>query len=105
MKQYQIINAYKNLEALSENERLTDFDQWNIYKLRKILKPHIEFQAERENALLDKYRQYANDKGILEGEAMQNYIKDLQELSQLDAEIEQFTKPKIKITQDIIVGK
>ena len=99
MKQYQIINAYKSLEILSDNEHLTDFDQWKIYKLRKLLRPHIEFQQERESAIQEKYQAFADDKGILKDEKAQEYMKELQELSQLTVDVEPFTKPEIKVSK------
>ena len=99
MKQYQIINAYKNLETLSENENLTDLDQWKLYKLRKTLRPHVDFQVERETAIREKYVPYANENGIIEGEHVQEYMNELQDLSQIEVEIEEFTKPKIKMAK------
>ena len=99
MKQYQIINAFKALETLSDNENLTDFDQWHIYKLRKMLRPHIEFQQEREAAIQEKYKGFADDKGMLKDEKAQEYLKELQALTQLDVDIEEFTKPQIKIAK------
>lgn len=101
MKQYQITNAYRDLEKLSENEFLTDKNQWEIYKLRKQLRSHVEFQQERENAIREKYMAFANDKGILEGEKSLEYVKEMQDLSQLDVEIENFTKPTIKTVKGV----
>ena len=101
MKQYKIINAFKALETLSDNENLTDFDQWHIYKLRKLLRPHIEFQQEREAAIQEKYQQYADDKGMLKDEKAQEFMKELQTLTQLDVEMEEFKKPQIKIVKGI----
>lgn len=101
MKQYQIINAYNTLEKLSENENLTDFDQWRIYKLRKTLRSHAEFQQERETALREKYIPYANEDGNLDNEKSQEYIKEIQQLSQIDVELDPFDKPQIKIVKGI----
>lgn len=101
MKQYYIIEAYQNLEKLSENEALTDFDQWHIYKLRKLLRPHVEFQGERENMLREKYKPYANDEGMLSGDKAKEFTEEIQSLNSLDAEVESFEKPKIKLVKGI----
>lgn len=101
MKQYQILNAYKNIEKLSENENLTDLDQWKIYKLRKVLRPHIEFQEEREQTILEKYRPYANKDGMLEGEKMQEYVNEIQNILQLDVDVTSFVKPVIRLVKGI----
>lgn len=101
MKQFQLVNAYKDLEKLSENENISDFNQWEIYKLRKMLRPHIDFQTEREKVLLEKYRPYADAEGNLDNEKSAEYIKELQDLSQMEVEVESFIKPSIKIVKGI----
>ena len=101
MKQYQIINAYKNLELLSDNENLTEFDQWRIYKLRKKLRPHVDFQQERENFLREKYQEFSDEQGVLKNKEAEDYMRDMQDLAQLDVEIEKESKPQIKITKGI----
>lgn len=99
MKQIQLVNAYRDLEKLSENENLSDFNQWEIYKLRKLLRPHIDFQNERENAILEKYRPYADAEGNLDSEKSAEYIKEIKSLAQMEIEIESFVKPEIKIVK------
>lgn len=101
MKQHQAINAYNMLEKLSENEHLSAAAQWEIYKLRKLLRPRVEFQQEREEAIREKYRPFANEQGTLEGEKSLEFMKELQALSYLDAEIEPFERPKIETVQGI----
>ena len=101
MKQYKIINAYKMLETLSDNENLTEFDQWSIYKIRKILRPHIEFQEEREQSIRDKYIPYADKDGIISGEHYVSFMQEMQKLAQMDVEIEPYIKPRIKLTKGI----
>ena len=99
MKQIQLVNAHKDLEKLSENENLSDINQWEIYKLRKMLRPHMDFQDERENAILEKYRVFADKEGNLDSKKSAEYIKEIQDLAQMEIEIEPFVKPKIKIVK------
>lgn len=101
MKQYQIIDAYKTLETLADNENLNELDQWKIYTLRKILRPHIDFQQEREQAIQEKYRQFADDKGMLTQEKGMEYGNELQALLQLDVDLPEFNKPTIKAVKGI----
>lgn len=101
MKQFKIINAYKTLETLSENENLTELDQWNIYKIRKILRPHVEFQEEREQSVREKYQPYADNEGVLKGEKYLSFMQEMYDLSQLDVEIDAFNKPQIKAVKGI----
>lgn len=101
MKQYQISNAYQSIEKISDNENLTSIDQWKLYKLRKVLRPHIEFQEERKQAILKKFKPYANEDGVLEGEKMQEYVNEIQDMLNLDVEIESFTKPTICLVKGI----
>lgn len=101
MKQYKIINAYQILEKLSENENLTDFDQWEIYKLRKFLRPHFDFQSEREDSIRQKFKDDIDEQGNIHGEKAAAFLKDMQELSNMDIEIEERTKPQIKLVKGI----
>ena len=101
MRQHQIITAYRTLETLSDNEFLTETDQWNLYKLRKLLKPHFDFQAEREESIREKYQDNINSDGTIEGKPAELFLKDMQAIQNLDVELEEFTKPKIKMVKGI----
>lgn len=100
MKQSKIIDAYNMSTTLSECE-ITDIEQWEVYKLRKILRPHVEFQQEREMAIKEKYIPFADEKGALRKDKVQDYINEINSIGNLDVELEEFSKPKIKITKGI----
>lgn len=95
MKQSKIINAYKDMEQLATISSLTDQEQWQLYKLRKILRPHHEFQQERENAILEKYKPYADENGNIKGDILNEYIQEMNDLNNMDVELEDFEKPSI----------
>ena len=86
MKQFKIIQAFKATEDLVKVEDFSANDQWQIYTLRKNLRPHIEFQQEREKALADKYIKFADDKGNITGQHYIDYLKEQQELNNIDVE-------------------
>ena len=85
MKQHKIIRAYKATEELDKIEFSVD-EQWQIYNLRKNLRPHVEFQQEREKAINEKYTQYADENSTITGQHYVDYIKEQQELNNMDVE-------------------
>ena len=101
MKLYQIINAFKTLEQLSDNEHLTDKDQWNIYKLRNHLKTHVDFEKEREEAIRQKFLPLANEEGRLSPSDTAKYANELNDLANMDVDVEEFKKPEIKFVKGI----
>lgn len=100
MKQYKIILAYKATALLSECE-LSEKEQWELYKLRKILRSHYEFQEQRENAVREKYASFIDENGMISGEKAQEFAKDINAIGELEVEIEDFIKPEIKIVKGI----
>ena len=88
VKQFELIKAYKATETLKDNDHLSESVLWNLYRFRKALSPYIEYQREREKALLDKYLKYADDSGSITGEPYQNYIKEIQEIAELGKEFD-----------------
>ena len=101
MKLFKIINAFKALETLSENVELSKKEQWELYKLRKQLRSHIEFEQEREEAVKEKYRPNANENGELTSTDAVKYLEEIQDLVNMDVEVEDFTKPQIKFAKGI----
>ena len=87
MKQINIVNAYKNLEQLSTIENYHNKEQWALYKLRKELRSFVDFYEERSKAIIDKYREFADENGTISGQHYQDYIKDFEELNNLETEI------------------
>ena len=100
MKQYQIINAYKATEKLINNDKLSAKDLWSIFQVRKALKPHWDFQAEREQALQEKYKNSFDENGNLSGPDMTKFIRELNEINNLEIEIESKKKPSIRWKDD-----
>lgn len=100
MKQYQIINAYQAAEKLADCE-LDAKEQWDIYKLRQFLRPHIEFRKEQEEKLVKKYIEFADESGNLNGMKAVEYHNDLNGLNNLDVEMENREKIKIRFAKGI----
>ena len=95
MEHGRIIMAFQATNLLANSHELTETEHWNVYCLRKKMKEHVEFQAERETQLEEKYRQYADENGVLRGEKAREYREELDEISRLDVEIETGKKFRI----------
>ena len=100
MKQSKIIEAFNASALLSECE-ISEKEQWELYKLRKILRSHYEFQQQREDAVREKYSSFTNDKGMISGEKAQEFLKDINAIGDLDVEIKEFEKPQITMVKGI----
>ena len=87
MKQFDIIRAFNTLEALS-NKKITDEAQWNIFKLRKSLLPHVEFFNERLDAIKDRYRPFADENENITGEKFHEFMSEFDELKNMDKELD-----------------
>lgn len=98
MKQAKIIQAYKATEEISKNTNLSLDTLWTFYRLRKALLPHWEFQVEREEALKNKYSQYADENGTISGEPYKEYLNEFNELLNLDKDVE-FEKVKLVLQE------
>lgn len=88
MKQINIVQAYKNLETLKDIKDYHSKEQWALYCLRKNLRPHVEFYEERANEILNKYYEFADENGLIEGKPYQDYMKEINELNDLDVEVD-----------------
>ena len=100
MKQSKIIEAYNASALLSECE-ITETEQWKLYKLRKVLRSHYEFQQQREDAVREKYSSFIDDRGMIAGEKAQEFVKDINAIGDLEVEIEEFEKPQITMIKGI----
>ena len=101
MKQFTFINAYKALEQIADNANLTKKDQWNLYKLRVMLRPHVEFQEEQERIVRGKYAEYADENGILTGEKAAEFAKEMQSIVDTEIEYEPVEKIRIEMVDGI----
>ena len=86
MKQLSIVTAYNNLEALSNIKDYHAKEQWALYSLRKELRPFVDFYEERIKALASKYSEFTDDKGMLYDQHYLDYIKEKEELDNLEVE-------------------
>lgn len=101
MKQRKIMNAYAGLEALAKNTELSEKEQWQLYQLRKILRPHFDFQAEREEAMREKYSDYIGSDGQIAPEKRADWMNDLNELLNMDVDVEIDEKPQIRFVKGV----
>lgn len=101
MKQIKIIRAYKATEKLSHNDSFSTDTLWGLYKLRKVLFPHWEFQNERENELKKKYAKYADKNGVLTGEHYNEYLQELSKILDMEKEISNEGKITIPLKEGL----
>ena len=101
MKQIEIINAYKTLEELAANANLTKFEQWGLFKIRKMLKPHIDFQMEQENRVRESFREYADAEGNLHDADADRFVEEMKSIGEMEIEMEEYERPKVKMTDGI----
>ena len=101
MKQNKLIQAYKATEVLSSLDKLDVTTLWNVYKLRKILAPHWEFQLEREKAIQTKDAEFIDSEGKISGQHYIDYLSELEEVSNIDKDIEETTKIKIELQDNM----
>ena len=100
MKQAKIIEAYNAALQLSDCN-ISEKEQWEVYKLRKALRSHYEYQVEREDAIREKYSSFIDEEGRINGKEAVEYLKDIREIENLDVELEPFEKPIIVLTSGI----
>lgn len=82
MTQKQIIDAYKVLNKLN-SQPMPIKTAYALHKLRRVLQPAWDFQVERENALLQKYKPELVENGVLQFKSPD----DLREWNETMAEV------------------
>jgi len=100
MKQHQITKAYKDSEQLADIKDFHAKEHKLIFDLRKKLYPHVEFQAEREEAIRAKYLPFVNKEGVLEGDKYQEYLTDVFDLNNMEVD-ETIEKIKLPLVDGI----
>ena len=100
MKLFDIVSAYNTTNQLSEVKDLSPNDQWSIYKFRKDTKVHVDFYNEKIEEIKNKYLQYADKDGNLKGENFEEYIKEIEEINNIDIDFE-YEKKNIKLVNGI----
>ncbi len=102
INQLKLIEAYKTTEAFADNDKFSTETLWDIFNLRQILKPHIEFQIKREDAIRNKYSEFADENGGLTGEKADAYIKEMNDLNNLEKDIK-WKKIDVKLQEGITI--
>lgn len=82
MKQHQALKAYTTIIALGK--RATGQTAFALYKLKQQLKQLVDYQAEAETNLVEKYGGKIADNGIVVIEDEENRRKFVAEKVQLD---------------------
>lgn len=106
MKQPDIIKAYKTIQKY-ENERLPMKISYALHKTRVLLQTQWDFQAEREQALIEKYQPEFTKDGMQfkdEDTAKQfaaEFQKELNEMAELDVDLGSFNKPTVPLSDDV----
>lgn len=99
MKQIKILQAYMATEQLANNNDIPNDIQWDIYQLRKMLYPHVEFYEDRANAIREKYREFASEDGTLTGDKADKFKNEIKELEDMDKEIDTSNKFIIRVNK------
>ena len=100
MRLYDVVVAFNATDSLAGNNEISPAEQWAIYKFRKEAKTHCDFYAERESVIREKYLEYADETGKLQGEKMEEYVKEYNELNNLEVELN-CKKEKLHIVNGI----
>ena len=101
MKLNKIINAFKTTEQLAEIKGLSNNDQWEIYKVRKNLRTHIDFMNERIASIQEKYREFADENGMINGEKAVEYQKEIEELNNMEINLGDYEIPGVHMVEGI----
>lgn len=98
MKQSTIIRAYKTLNTLSA-QKLPLSVSHKLWTLARTLRPHWEFQAEKEAEVFQRYEPKYNDDGSMDfgsderaKECKAEYEKTVNEIADLDVDLGDYKK-------------
>lgn len=94
----KIAKALQATEELANNKSLPGAIHWKIFQLRKILHEHMDFYQERDTAIRDSYREFADENGTLTGEKADEFTREINDLNNMDKmiEFERFRIPSNK---------
>ena len=101
MKQVKIVKAYEITNILANSHELTKDQQWDIFCLRKILRPHAEFQEEQKAVIDEKYLQQADENGRVFGKVALEYNRELRELDNMEKDLGEILKIRIPMIDGI----
>ena len=100
MKQGKIKTAYEITEELSDDKTLSDKVLWALYKTRKTLYPHYDFQRIRQREIFQKYEGEVSSNDQLHfknAETAQKFADEVNSLSGMEVELDNFTKQTISL--------
>lgn len=86
MTQIDLINAYEQLEDLSKLKDFHAKEQWALYGLRKELRSYVDFYQERMKAIVEKYKPFADEQGIIKGQEYLDFIHEQEDLNKMEVE-------------------
>ena len=98
MKQGKIKTAYEITESLSDSN-LSDSVLWALYKTRKALFPHYDFQLSRQREIFKKYEGQVDGSQLhfKDAETAQKFADEANALGDMEVELENYTKPVISL--------
>lgn len=102
IKQGKIIMAIKTLDKLKSQQMALSLS-YRIYKLRKELQPHWDWQVEQEMQMMEKYGE-PNETGVtIKQEARADFDSALALI--VDTEVEQDWNPvEIAVNEDLMIS-
>lgn len=98
MKQSNIIRAYRTITNLSE-QKLPLAVSHKLWTVMRTLTPHIEFQREKEQEVIGKYKYDVAPDGTVKFESQeaeeafkQEYAKTVDEIANLEVDLDGYKK-------------
>lgn len=108
MKQKDIIIAYKAITNFNQNEKnkknASVRTTHDLFIIKKLLEPHWQYQSELERDIFQETEAKMLENGDIEFKSQEQkdkFFEKLNEVSNLDIDLEDFTKVKIKLDEDI----
>lgn len=108
MKQKDIIIAYKAITNFNQNEKnkknASVRTTHDLFIIKKLLEPHWQYQSELERDIFQEAEAKMLENGDIEFKSQEQkdkFFEKLNEVSNLDIDLGDFTKVKIKLDEDI----
>lgn len=100
MKQGQIVAVFNIIKRFQENNELPNDISYAFFRIGKIIQDQVDFQVDRQNQILSKYKYSQGDNGALVFDNPEDVIafnKELDEVLALDVELGEYKKVPFKI--------
>lgn len=105
MKQKDIIKAFHALQKYEEKD-LPIRISYSLFKVKKLIEDHVEFQLNAEQEIFQKYKPTSNEDGSLKfkseeqaREFAQEFSSKIDEIGEIEVEPDLKNKPKISLDQ------